>query len=71
MDQGVADPSIVVVKLRAEENMVTCLRIKLTANSHKAEGKGMDMLTRQNSNNKNYGYEIRKKKLEEEESCND
>jgi hypothetical protein len=46
MDQGVADPSIVVVKLEADENMVTYLRIKLPANSRKAEGKGMDMITR-------------------------
>ena len=51
MDQGVSDPSIVVVKLRTEENMVTYLRIKFTVNSRKAEGKGMDMLMRKNSNN--------------------
>jgi hypothetical protein len=26
--------------------MVTCLRVKLTVNSHEAEGKGVDMLMR-------------------------
>jgi len=46
MDQGVSDPFIVVVKLRTDENMVTYLRIKFSGSSHKAEGKGMDMLTR-------------------------
>lgn len=46
MDQGVSDPFIVVVKLRADENMVTYLRAKLTVNSWKAGGEGMDMLTR-------------------------
>jgi hypothetical protein len=46
MDQWAADPPVVVVKLGTEENMVTCLRVKLTANGRKAEGEGVDMLTR-------------------------
>lgn len=46
MDQWVADPFVVVVKLGADEDMVTCLRIKLTVRGRKAEGKGMDMLMR-------------------------
>ena len=51
MDQGVSDPFIVVVKLRTDENMATYLRTKLTASSWKAGGEGMDMLTREISNN--------------------
>lgn len=46
MDQGVSDPSIVVVKPRTDENMVTYLRTKFPVNGRKAEGKGMDMLMR-------------------------
>lgn len=46
MAQRVSDPSIVAVKLRAEENMVTYLRIKLAERIRKDKGKGMDMLTR-------------------------
>lgn len=42
-DQEVADPLVVVVKLRADENMATYLRIKLAVNSRKAEGKGVDI----------------------------
>ena len=33
MDQRVADPSIVVVKLEADESMVTYLRVKLLERS--------------------------------------
>lgn len=33
--------------------MVTYLRAKLTVNSRKAEGKGMDMLTREKKNSNN------------------
>lgn len=33
--QGVADPSIVVIKLLASESMVTCLRIKQAENGRK------------------------------------
>ena len=44
--QGVADLVIVVVKLRADEDMVTYLRVKLAARSKKAKGKGPDMLTK-------------------------
>jgi hypothetical protein len=46
MDQGVSDPFIVAVKLRTDENMVTYLRVKFSGSSHRAEGKGMDMVTR-------------------------
>jgi len=60
MDQGVTDSSVVAVKLRADENMVTYLRVKLLESSRKTEGKGMNMLMRGNSNSRNYDYEIRK-----------
>lgn len=43
MDQEVADPLVVVVKLRADENMATYLRVKLTVNNRKVEGKGVDI----------------------------
>ncbi len=33
--QGIADPSIVVIKLHADENMVTCLRIKQAESDRK------------------------------------
>ena len=46
--QGVADLVIVVVKLRAVEDMVTYLRIKLAESSGNAKGKGPDMLTKGN-----------------------
>ena len=46
--QGVADLVIVVVKLRADEDMVTCLRGKLVARDRDAKGKGPDMLTKCN-----------------------
>lgn len=46
--QGTADPLVVVIKLHAEENMATCLRIKRAESSCKAKGKGADMLTKRN-----------------------
>jgi len=44
--QGVADLTIVVVKPLANEDMVTYPRIKLTARSKEAKGKGSDMITK-------------------------
>lgn len=46
--QGVADLVVVVIKLRAEEDMGTYLRAKLPASSKDAKGKGPDMLTKGN-----------------------
>ncbi len=46
--QGVADPIVVVVKLQADEDMVTYLRVKLVERGSNAKGKGSDMLTKGN-----------------------
>lgn len=46
MAQGISDPVIVVIKLRADEDMVTYLRVKLSESGRKTRGKGPDMLTR-------------------------
>jgi hypothetical protein len=40
MDLGFSDEAIVVVKLLADENMVTYLRVKLAANDRESETKG-------------------------------
>jgi hypothetical protein len=45
MAQGISDLVIVVIKLRADEDMVTYLRIKLSESGRKIKGKGLDMLT--------------------------
>jgi hypothetical protein len=39
--------------------MATYLRIKLTVNSRKAKGKGVDMLTRRTQTIRNYDQEFR------------
>jgi hypothetical protein len=46
MDQRSADPLIVAVKLRTDENMVTYLRVKSAVSDRKVGGKGADMLLR-------------------------
>jgi hypothetical protein len=46
--QGVTDLTVVVVKLQANEDMVTYLRIKLVVRGMNAKGKGSDMLTKGN-----------------------
>jgi len=48
MDQGVADLSIVVIKLLADESMVTCSRVQQAESGRKANGKGADTLTKGN-----------------------
>ena len=44
--QGVADLAVVVIKPYADENMVTCLRVKRMERSKEAKGKGPDILTK-------------------------
>ena len=46
MGQGISDSVIVVVKLRAYEDMVTYLRVKLLENDEN-QGEGPNMLTRE------------------------
>jgi hypothetical protein len=45
MDQGISDSAIVVIKLQAEEDMVTYLRIKLAETAEK-RGEGPNMLNK-------------------------
>jgi len=44
--RGSADEAVVVVKLRADEDAVTYLRIKLSVNGSNAGGEGRNMLPR-------------------------
>ena len=46
MAQGISDSVIVIVKLRADEDMVTYLRAKLLESGRKTGGEGPNMLTR-------------------------
>ena len=41
-----ADQIVVVIKLRADESMVTCLRVKLVEIDRDVKGKGSGMLTK-------------------------
>lgn len=46
MGRGSADQIIVVVKPRADESMVTYLRVKLTVRDKDVKGKGSGILTK-------------------------
>ena len=46
--QGVADLTVIVIKLLADEDMVTYPRIKLAERGKEAKGEGSDMLTKCN-----------------------
>jgi ferredoxin-fold anticodon binding domain-containing protein len=45
MHKQFADEAIVVIKQKASENMVTCLRIKLSDSTKDSKDEGWNMLT--------------------------
>ncbi len=45
MHKQFADEAVVVIKQKADENMVTCLRVKLSDRARDSKDEGWNMLT--------------------------
>lgn len=61
--QRVSDLLIVAIKLYADENMVTWLRIKRTVSGRKTKGEGADTLTKAFITIDDFNCETRKKEF--------